>query len=228
MSDRLNRLTKSQHSADEPSGKTAFFPEIPLPYGIPTGMVAISDMANIFGVTHRTLHFYEEKGLLKADRIGIMRVYSHLQVKRMAAINICREIGMPIAVIQELMGSLATAKSQEEANSLFVDALQIRRRELLASESTIRRQMQQLNNLLEDNEKAAEEREKASAPYLTEIELKCISLMAEGYATTRLSRVLSIDFDEIVSIEKNIIRKFGANNRFQAVAKAVLLGMIKD
>jgi len=191
-------------------------------------MIAISEMANIFGVTHRTLHFYEEKGLIKADRIGIMRVYSQLQVKRMAAINICREIGMPIAVIQELMTSLSGAQSQEEANELFVDALQVRQRELLANESTIRRQMQQLNNLLDDNDKAAEERERASAPYLTDIELKCISLMAEGYATTRLSRVLRIDFDEIVSIEKNIIRKFGANNRFQAVAKAVLLGMIKD
>ena len=228
MSDRLNRLTNTPFSEDDTSGKTSFFPEFPLPYGIPTGMVAISEMANIFGVTHRTLHFYEEKGLITADRIGIMRVYSQLQVKRMAAINICREIGMPIAVLQELMNSLSAARSQEDANSLFVDALQVRRRELLANESTIRRQMQQLNNLLEDNEKAAEERERASAPYLTDIELKCISLMAEGYATTRLSRVLKIDFDEIVSIEKNIIRKFGANNRFQAVAKAVLLGMIKD
>lgn len=228
MSNRLSRLTNTRTSNEETTNHASFLPDIPIPYGIPTGVVAISEMANIFGVTHRTLHFYEEKALIKADRIGIMRVYNQHQVKRMAAINLCREVGMPISVIQELMASLEDAASQEDADSIFGEAMHVRRRELLASESTIRRQMQQINTLLEDNEKTSNDKDRAAAPYLTEIEHKCIGLMAEGYATTRLSRALGIDFDEIVSIEKTIIRKFNANNRFQAVAKAVLLGMIKD
>lgn len=228
MSNRLSRLTKTRASRNEASNSATFLPDIHIPQGIPTGVVAISEMANIFGVTHRTLHFYEEKALITAERIGIMRVYNQHQVKRMAAINLCREVGMPISVIQELMASLECAESQQEADAIFNEAMHVRRRELLANESTIRRQMQQINTLLDENEKSTSERERAATPYLTDIEQKCITLMAEGYATTRLSRALGIDFDEIVSIEKTIIRKFNANNRFQAVAKAVLLGMIKD
>ena len=82
-------------------------------------------MANAFGVTHRTLHFYEEKGLISADRIGLMRVYGLNDVLRMAVINICRETGMSIAVIQELMDELRKAETQEAAKHMFRDALAV-------------------------------------------------------------------------------------------------------
>jgi len=36
-----------------------FLPVAPLPENLPDGRLAIADMANAFGVTHRTLHFYE-------------------------------------------------------------------------------------------------------------------------------------------------------------------------
>ena len=63
----------------------------------PREPVAIADMAEFFGVTHRTLHFYEEKGLIRASRLGLMRVYGECDVSRMAVINACREVGMPIS-----------------------------------------------------------------------------------------------------------------------------------
>ena len=47
-----------------------FLPRLPLPGTIPDSHVAIADMADAFGVTHRTLHFYEEKGLLTAEEWG--------------------------------------------------------------------------------------------------------------------------------------------------------------
>ncbi|WP_244563831.1 MerR family transcriptional regulator [Ensifer aridi] len=69
-------------------------------------------MAEAFGVTHRTLHFYEEKGLLHAARMGPMRVYGEAQMRRMAVINACREIDMPIAAIQELLVALDGAAAR--------------------------------------------------------------------------------------------------------------------
>lgn len=194
----------------------------------PKEPLTIGDMANMFGVTHRTLHFYEEKGLISAGRVGLMRVYNPDDVGRMALINACREVGMPVAVIQELLEELNGATSQQEAEAIFNEALAVRKRELTAALSTIRRQMQQITNLLaQDDEPGHIQRNDGRDSIdLTELERRCIALMAEGYSPMRLARALDLKNEELVALEEGIIRKFGANNRFQAVAKAVLLGIV--
>ena len=78
-----------------------YLPQVSLSFEMPAQPVAIAEMADLFGVTHRTLHFYEEKGLITARRSGSMRVYDRVQIHRMAVINACREIGIPVAVIQD-------------------------------------------------------------------------------------------------------------------------------
>lgn len=206
-----------------------FLPELKLSLRLPPEPVGIAEMANLFGVTHRTLHFYEEKGLLASRRSGLMRIYSHRDVNVMALVNTCREIGIPVAVIQEFMEKLADAESQAEATALFEELLNNRKRELTSDLSTMRRQMQQISNLLtpDDEEDAAQSGPSPEdSVSLTEIERKCLELMAEGYASVRLARAVGLRTEELQKIEMGIIQKFGANNRFQAVAKAVLLGII--
>lgn len=185
-------------------------------------------MAEAFGVTHRTLHFYEEKGLLNAARIGPMRVYEEAHVRRMAVINACREIDMPIAAIQELMEALDGSTSRAEADERFQAALQARRRELAAQQSILRRQMQRIAELLETGAS-----ERAGAParesvHLSPIETECLGLMAEGCPASRIAALMDMDLTAALTLESGIIRKFEANNRFQAVAKAVLAGMIAE
>lgn len=204
------------------------FPFIPMQQRLPAGPVAIADMANIFGVTHRTLHFYEEKKLLRADRIGAMRVYGPLQVKVMTLINLCRETGMAIAQIQDLLAELEGSESQEEADAILRTALLARKRELVSDESLIRRQMQQVNQLLDHGAPASEESNDNDVrpPFLSEFEFQCLGLMSEGYTPIRIGNATGRDVDDILTTEAAIIRKFGSTNRFQAVAKAVLLGVI--
>lgn len=210
--------------------ETFFLPSIPLPSNVKPGPMAISDMANVFGVTHRTLHFYEEKKLIAADRIGAMRVYSPRQVHVMAVVNLCRETGMPIAQIQEMMAELAEGRDQTDADRIFRETLLARKRELTASQSIIRRQMQQINDLMEYGQNPQEDNDnrEQDAPSLTEDENRCLCLMAEGYTPARLTNALGKSMSEILEMESAIIRKFGSNNRFQAVAKAVLLGIIGE
>lgn len=204
-----------------------FLPAAPLPENLPQGRLAIADMANAFGVTHRTLHFYEEKGLLTADRVGPMRVYGPREIQQMAVVNTCRETGMPVAAIQELLDALCQAADQDEADAIFRSAMISRKRELAAQQSTIRRQMQQIGELLEFNGGPEIEMNDNTRPEaLSDEELRCLTLMAEGYPTTRIARALDVDPGQVQSMEKEIIRKFSSNNRFQAVAKAVLLGII--
>lgn len=207
-----------------------FLPSFPLQQRLPTRPVAIADMANMFGVTHRTLHFYEEKKLLHADRIGAMRVYGPHQVKIMALINLCRETGMSIAQIQDLFGELEGIQSQGEADAILKSALAARKRELVSGESLIRRQMQQVNQLLDHGAPAQDETNdnEARPPFLSEFEFECLGLMSEGYTPIRIGNTTGRSVDDILTTEAAIIRKFGSTNRFQAVAKAVLLGMIGD
>jgi len=95
--------------------------------------------------------------------------------------------------------------------------------------STLHRQLQQVGDLLDldahgempplnDNE---------DPDGLSEKERRCLSLMAEGYSTQRIARALSLSHDEARALESAIILKFRANNRFQAIAKAVLLGIVQ-
>lgn len=205
-----------------------FFPAIPHQQKLPTRPVAIADMANLFGVTHRTLHFYEEKKLLHADRIGAMRVYGPHQVKVMALINLCRETGMSISQIQDLLGELEGSRTQAEADTILRTALSARKRELVSGESLIRRQMQQVNELLDHGTHGQEDTNDNDTrpPFLSEFEFECLGLMSEGYTPIRIGNLTGRSVDDILAMEAAIIRKFGSTNRFQAVAKAVLLGML--
>lgn len=205
-----------------------FLPSAALPADLPSGRVPIADMANAFGVTHRTLHFYEEKGLISASRIGLMRVYEPSDVMCMAVINACREAGMAVAVIQDLMNDLIAAETQEAAEALFRDALVTRKRELSAEMSTLHRQMQQVSNLL-DHEATGDQplNDNQGGSLLNDQELRCLALMAAGLSTQRIARTLDLRNDDAQSLETGIIQKFNANNRFQAIAKAVMLGVVQ-
>lgn len=232
MSDGRKESLRSPVAPSKPVGKTpdkiGFLPDIELPVSLPAHGIGIAEMANAFGVTHRTLHFYEEKNLIAAGRSGLMRVYDRKQAARMAIINACRETGMPVAVIQEMMEALDRAPSQEEADNIFLHALETRRRELTAEQSTVLRQMHRINDLIEQAAGIPDNaNDNFEASDFEPRELHCLALMSEGYAPARLSRALGLDLAEISELENSIIRKFGANNRFQAVAKAVLLGIIK-
>ncbi len=134
---------------------------------------------------------------------------------------------MPVAVIQELLEQLSAAQTQDEADSVFQSAMLARKRELAAQQSTIRRQMQQINELL-DFASAPEIEVNDNAPpaHLTSVELRCLELMTEGYPTSRIARALDMEPGEVQVMEKTIIGKFNGNNRFQAIAKAVMLGIV--
>lgn len=221
-------ISREARKSTTASGRSIrFLPAAPLPDDLPEGRLAIADMANAFGVTHRTLHFYEEKGLLTAARVGPMRVYGPEEIQQMALVNTCRETGMPVAAIQELLEALCDAGSQQEADRIFRDAMIARKRELAAQQSTIRRQMQQIGELLDFGAGPENElNDTGQHESLSDVELRCLTLMAEGYPTTRIARALDVEPGLVQAMEKDIIRKFDGNNRFQAVAKAVLLGII--
>lgn len=187
--------------------------------------LAIAEMADLFGVTHRTLHFYEEKGLISPQRLGAMRVYGPSCIRRMTIISACREIGVSLAAIQELMTQISEAQSQEEAESLFATALETRKRELASELSNIHRQIQQIRNFTDKDAGTASSRNE-SLPVLDEQERNCLLLLTEGYKGHQLATRLDLSTSELMDLEERLIAKLGVTNRYQAAAKALILGIL--
>lgn len=63
----------------------------------------IQDVANELGVTHRTLRFYEDKGLISPQRIGSTRVYTKRDLGRMKLILRGKRLGFSLREISEFL-----------------------------------------------------------------------------------------------------------------------------
>ncbi len=65
---------------------------------------SIGELAQTYGVSLRTLRFYEEKGLVRPGRRGgHHRTYSPDDVRRLDLIINCREIGLSVETITRLL-----------------------------------------------------------------------------------------------------------------------------
>ena len=69
-------------------------------------MLTVKQLSKLAGVTPRTLHHYDEIGLLKPTRVGDngYRYYGDESVLRLQQILFYRELGIPLEEIKQLMG----------------------------------------------------------------------------------------------------------------------------
>ena len=65
--------------------------------------IRIGDMANLFGVTLRTLRFYEDKGLISPKREGNTRLYSRRDISRLKLIMLGRKVGFSLREVKQIM-----------------------------------------------------------------------------------------------------------------------------
>lgn len=63
----------------------------------------IGELASEFGVTHRTLRFYEDKGLLCPRRQGQARIYSRRDRSRLKLVILGKRVGFPLSEIKEML-----------------------------------------------------------------------------------------------------------------------------
>ncbi|MER9891265.1 MerR family DNA-binding transcriptional regulator [Mesorhizobium sp. M0119] len=118
-------------------------------------LVRIGEMAKKYGVTLRTLRFYEDKGLLNPQRDGSTRLYTRRDRARLKLILLGRKLGFSLRDVKQMMdlydpnGSntkqlrLALDKSEKQLarlqkqRALIDDAIS----ELSASMSTVRKML---------------------------------------------------------------------------------------
>lgn len=63
----------------------------------------IGDLAEAFGVTHRTLRFYEDKGLLNPERRGQQRLFTARDKARLALILRGKRVGFSLEEIRDML-----------------------------------------------------------------------------------------------------------------------------
>lgn len=63
----------------------------------------IGDMAKMFGVTLRTLRFYEDKGLLNPKREGTTRLYTRRDRARLRLILLGRKVGFTLRDVKHMI-----------------------------------------------------------------------------------------------------------------------------
>jgi DNA-binding transcriptional MerR regulator len=61
----------------------------------------IAELADAFGITHRTLRFYEDKGMLRPRRVGNRRLYTNRDRLRLRIILDGKQVGLTLREIQE-------------------------------------------------------------------------------------------------------------------------------
>ncbi len=64
---------------------------------------SISDLAETFTITPRTLRFYESKGLLSPKRQGVIRVYSEKDKVRLELALRAKRLGFSLEEIKEII-----------------------------------------------------------------------------------------------------------------------------
>ena len=73
---------------------------------------SITDLSRAFGVTSRTLRFYEDEGLIHPTRRGTTRIYSRADRARLAWILRGRSVGFSLADIRELLDMYAPGEAR--------------------------------------------------------------------------------------------------------------------
>jgi DNA-binding transcriptional MerR regulator len=83
----------------------------------------IGQMAGEFGVTLRTLRFYEDKGMLKPRREGTSRFYASGDRLRLQMILKGKQLGFTLGEIRELIGSGGASGGAEFEEKLRPDQI---------------------------------------------------------------------------------------------------------
>ena len=82
----------------------------------------IGDLAREFGVTLRTLRFYEDRGLLSPKREGAARIYDPRDRSRLSVILKGKQLGFTLTEIREM---LAEERGEAPASDLKLSLAQV-------------------------------------------------------------------------------------------------------
>lgn len=82
---------------------------------------SIGQLAEEFDVTHRTIRFYEDEGLIAPGRRGTTRIYSNGDRGRLALILRGKRLGFSISEIKEFLDLYTVDSTQTKQMKYFLE-----------------------------------------------------------------------------------------------------------
>ena len=106
---------------------------------------SISDLANEFDVTTRTIRFYEEKGLLRPRREGTRRIYGPSDRTRLRLILRGKRLGLSLDESAEIIRLYGTPGKNRRQLELLLNRIEERRAVLQSQQRDLRAMMNELD-----------------------------------------------------------------------------------
>ncbi|MFD0917213.1 MerR family transcriptional regulator [Pseudahrensia aquimaris] len=99
----------------------------------------IGDLAKEFGVTLRTLRFYEDKGLIQPSRSGTTRLYSPNDREKLRVALFCKRIGLSLTEIGDVLALHESSADDvpEKIRLIYADRLKALEDQRIETERTI-------------------------------------------------------------------------------------------
>ena len=90
----------------------------------------IAEVAEEFGVTHRTIRFYEDRGLITPERRGTQRLFHPRDRVRLALVLRGKRLGFDLEEIQHIIGMYDTEVGERGQLHYLLEQIAARRAEL--------------------------------------------------------------------------------------------------
>ena len=88
---------------------------------------SISDLAQEFGITTRTIRYYEDQGLLSPERSGVSRVFGNRDRVRLKLALRGKRLGFSLSEIRELFELYDVSRDERRQLEVFLGKLERRR-----------------------------------------------------------------------------------------------------
>ena len=122
----------------------------------------IAELAREFGVTARTIRFYEAEGMLSPARAGQRRIYRPRDRTRLKLILRGRRLGFPLAEVAEIVDLYDAPVGEAGQLQYLLDKIAARRAELEAKREDIEASLSDLESVSADCRKRLGELKKPS------------------------------------------------------------------
>ncbi|HML30249.1 MAG TPA: MerR family DNA-binding transcriptional regulator [Hyphomicrobium sp.] len=108
---------------------------------------SISALAKEFGITTRTIRFYESRGLISPERIGTTRKYSKRDRARLMLILRGRNLGFTVEDVREYLSLYDSDPGQLAQTQLLLDKVTVAIDHLETKRRDIERSLADLNDI---------------------------------------------------------------------------------
>ncbi|WP_295800798.1 MerR family DNA-binding transcriptional regulator [uncultured Microbulbifer sp.] len=118
---------------------------------------SISELAQEFGITTRTIRFYEDKGLLTPQRRGQTRVYTPEDRVRLKLILRGKRLGFSLDESREIIDMYDPAHGNVDQLNRLLDRIDAKRQQLRQQQRDIEKMLAQLDEATARTEVALKE-----------------------------------------------------------------------